>query len=370
MILFLDNLFDSLNGKSKAAPSSKPLKGAVNRTSEHENFWNEALAILKTMKFYCVEKKKFIYVPSLKNLCFSLEGMKYLTRKLLQQKDFSYVMTGSFNQDPLENFFSYMRSHGCRNVNPGVFQFISSFKSLLVNNFMSAHSPYSNCQPDSNDCLDNLRSFLLNENIPGVHNLDPQPVAHSIGIPQIVLVKKTKVARCITSYISGYVARYLLNHFGKCNNCKENITYQDKNVSDHDYIIARQYKNSKLTKAGTTLNIYVIHCLEYLFYLIPRQCHEFHISLKLYHILKENVNITPLNCPLHDISTVFYKFIIRCALFWWCRSINKILKGKDNKFTKFLLTKPNSQAIDPIKLAAHKKYNIKIKRRANKTMFS
>lgn len=294
--------------------------------------------------------------------------MKYLTKKLLHQKHFSYVMTGCFNQDPLENFFSYIRSHGCRNVNPDVFQFISSFKSLLVNNFMSAHSPYSNCQPDSNDCLDNLRSFLLNENIPGVQHLDSQPMAHSLVPSQIVLVKKTKVARCITSYISGYVARYLLKRFGKCNNCKQNITHQEENVNDHDYIIARQYKDSKLTKAGTTFNIYVIHCLEYLFFLIPRQCNEVHISGKLYHILKENVNITPLNCAIHDISTVFYKFIIRCALFWWCRSINKVLKGKDSKFAKFLSTKPNSQSIDPIKLAAYKKYNMKIKRKANKTV--
>lgn len=36
-IIFLNKLFDNLNGKSKRAPSLKPLKG-VSRTSEHKYF--------------------------------------------------------------------------------------------------------------------------------------------------------------------------------------------------------------------------------------------------------------------------------------------------------------------------------------------
>lgn len=54
-----------------------------------------------------------------------------------------------FNQDPLENFFGSIRSHGCRNTNPTVAGFESSYAALLINNLSGQHSPGSNCEEDS-----------------------------------------------------------------------------------------------------------------------------------------------------------------------------------------------------------------------------
>lgn len=356
-------MFDSLNGQSKGTPSSKPLKGGVTRVSEHENFWKNSLEVLKTMRFFCCKKNKFVTVPSVKNLYFTLQGFLYLKTKLLEEKNFSYIMTGSFNQDPLENFFSYLRSYGFRNTNPDVSHFVSSFQSLLVNNFMSAHSPYSNCEEDTSSvCLNNLRSFLCGEFIAGVQPLEEGVVENTTLASQVLLYKKVKVARCITTYISGYVARFLLKSFGRCVLCKKNICFQE-NASDHDYIVCREYNKSHLIRSGTFLNYCVTHSLELLFYIIPRFCDKLNIPHILYDILKQSINSKPLNCPQHDVSNKFYKFVVRCSLFWWCKSVNKILKGKDGKFINFLASKPNLNRIDPMKILASKKYNAKLKMR-------
>lgn len=74
-----------------------------------------------------------------------------------------------------------------------------------------------------------MRNSLLDEIMPGIQPIDPQPAFQSVDIPsEIVLVRKTKVVRCIISYISGYIARYLLRRIEKCSSCKQNITYQNK----------------------------------------------------------------------------------------------------------------------------------------------
>ncbi|KAJ8913343.1 hypothetical protein NQ315_008733 [Exocentrus adspersus] len=58
LILFLDQLFDSINANTKNAPLSKPLKGGVMLDTPHEQFWHEALQIISSMKFYCLKKKR------------------------------------------------------------------------------------------------------------------------------------------------------------------------------------------------------------------------------------------------------------------------------------------------------------------------
>lgn len=332
------------------------------KDSDHENFWRDAIKILDTMKFFSSEKNKFVSVPSVRNLIHTLRGFIYLKTVLLNKRNFTHITTGLFNQDPLENFFSYIRSHGHRNVNPSVVHFISSFKSLLINNFMSAHSPYSNCEQDESQCLDNLRSFLLNESIDGVQPLDSAQSERAQPL-NISFVKRNKVARCIITYISGYVTKFLLKRFGDCKNCKENISFVER-TSDYDFIISREYKTAKLTKPGTFVTFLTGRSLQYLFYLIPRMCNKYKISLFLQSVLKTNLDLTPLNCSQHKIEDSFCKFVTRCSLFWWCRSVNKILKGKDLKFARFLNMNPGKiNKIDPIKVRAYRKYQTKLKKK-------
>lgn len=122
LILFMDKLFDSINANSKIAPKSKPLKGGVTRASGHEEFWKEAIQILKTMKFYCPKRKTFVKTPSIENFILTLEGFLYI-RNILLNRNFNYFLTRRFNQDALENFFGCIRGHGVRNVPPNATNF-------------------------------------------------------------------------------------------------------------------------------------------------------------------------------------------------------------------------------------------------------
>ncbi|XP_050497722.1 uncharacterized protein LOC126878870 isoform X1 [Diabrotica virgifera virgifera] len=159
LILFLDKLFDSLNSNQKTAPVSKPLKGGVTLTSNHDQFWKQSLTLLNKMKFFDRKKQKFVSVPSLKNLNFTIRGFLYLKQKLLKTNN-NYLLLRAFQQDTLENFFGLIRSYRATDNSVSVSDAITTFKALVINNFMSFHSPESNCEKDvSEGALDTLRFF-------------------------------------------------------------------------------------------------------------------------------------------------------------------------------------------------------------------
>jgi hypothetical protein len=353
-ILFIDKLFDSLNGNSKIAPSHKPMKGAVTRTSGHEEFWQESIGIIKKMKFWNGSKKKFVRPPSLLNLIKTLRAFIYLKKLLL--KKINFILPRALNQDCLENFFGSVRAHGARNTSPDVFHFITSFKSLLLNNFMTSHSPSSNCEDDySAGALDNLRCFITGECIAGVRRLDDYE--HPANVPATLLcVKKSRVGKSTIAYVAGFVARKVLKSTSNCQNCKNVLLHSDGDV-DLGVIEARQYANCNLVKPGSYLCFAISQSLSRLFYLIPRNCHKNNLFAMLKHVILKEVNFIVLNCVDHThIGDLVATSIIRCILYYWCKSVNKVLVGKDEKFVRYLRHEPNKTFIDPIKLEARNKY--------------
>lgn len=158
MCLFVDNLFDSANGNVIKPTPGKDLRSAVTLTSPHWVFWSKALDILRSMKYETTKK-----IPSNANWITTIQGLQLICKRLLKA-GFKYILLRNFNQDPIENFFGSIRSHGLRNINPTPANFISSFKSLVINNFTSTHSVGANCEDDDSDgILDNLKDFLFNE---------------------------------------------------------------------------------------------------------------------------------------------------------------------------------------------------------------
>jgi hypothetical protein len=99
-LLFMDALFDSLNGHTRVCPKSKPLKGAVRLYSGHQQYWLECINTLnaRTFKFFNAEKQTFCMVPSITNLIHTLKGMHYLM-EILFKKNFEYVIPRNINQD-------------------------------------------------------------------------------------------------------------------------------------------------------------------------------------------------------------------------------------------------------------------------------
>lgn len=151
-----------MNGSVAQPIHGKTLRCAVNKDSPHIAFWDEALRVLESMKLLKGDGTQSV-APSIKNWILTIKGLKYLWQKL-SQEGFEFLSVRNFNQDPLENFFGCIRSHGVRNVNPTCMQFRQSFAALLVNNLFSVHSPSANCEADdSGGALDTLARLLDEE---------------------------------------------------------------------------------------------------------------------------------------------------------------------------------------------------------------
>lgn len=358
--LFLDKLFDSVNSSHRSAPPGKPLKGGVTSTSSHIEFWYESIKIIKTMKYFCHKNKKFVSVPSLNNCIKTLKGFIYLSKKILDRYPKKYIVLRVFQQDALENFFGCIRNYSGREINPSASHFVSSFKALIINNFMSVHSPGSNCEQDESiGLLGNLKNFFLQQSF---QNRECMPLL-DVEIPSaVVAFKKSKISRCTQVYIAGYITKKLFEKI-KCGSCKQKLLYRDHD-EDTDFITARQYKHSNLIKPGTVLSFLISQSTARLFYVIPRLCHIKQISLLLQKILLEqqpNFKLINQSCHLNNDITLV-KIVIRCCLFFWCKQVNRIIKGKDSKFIKFIQMKPDAALIDPVKMQAYKKLQKKNKR--------
>jgi len=156
----VDKLFDSANGNSIKPEPGKNLRSVVTRNSSYWDFWQNSLITLNSMKYINTNKA---IVPSITNWIKTIKGIMHICKRLLDC-GFEFVLLQNFNQDPIENFFGSIRSHGVRNIKPTPAMFISSFKELLINNFTSNHSIESNCENyDCDGALDNLKNFLFDE---------------------------------------------------------------------------------------------------------------------------------------------------------------------------------------------------------------
>ncbi|KAH1028491.1 hypothetical protein HUJ05_001845 [Dendroctonus ponderosae] len=257
LILFLDQLFDSLNVLKSNKSQAKPLKHRVTIHSEHEVFWHNSLTILKKEGNGSNFEKLKVYTKR--------RFTSKLLVKLLVEENFRFILTGAFNQDPLENFFSYVRSHGLRNTNPDASHFISPFKTLVVNNYISSHSPNSNCEMDiKTECLDNLRTFLTN--------------------PKLYLIRVTDIK--ILLECRRYQKMLLLGRKQSCDICKSNLSIRRGAVLEDNFIDVRQYDQGRLFRPGNYLNFVITHSLNFLFYVTTTVMHYQNISQFLVNFLK------------------------------------------------------------------------------------
>lgn len=135
-----DMLFDSFN--SCSLYSRKKMCCAVKKDSPHLEFWEEMLLFVKTWTF--VDKNgKIISTHCKKGWQVTLRSAIDMSRHLLKQHDF--LLMKRFNQDALENTFSFIRAKRGNDSNPDCSQFNSCIKAILLNNVFSA-SNSSNCE--------------------------------------------------------------------------------------------------------------------------------------------------------------------------------------------------------------------------------
>ncbi|KAJ8968825.1 hypothetical protein NQ314_002087 [Rhamnusium bicolor] len=215
---------------------------AVKEESGHVEFWYEAIKVLRTVKFH--KKGKQSVPPSIKNWIHTLKGFIYLW-SWLKQDNFTFMCTRNFNQDPLENFFCYIRSHGVRNINPTCTHFRQSFTSLLVNNFMAPHSPGANCEQDESDgALDNLNT-LIKTNVSLTEVTGESK--HSLVLPPCEAEDiNTNDVTGISTYVAGFVAKIILKKIGVCKVCRTELVSDSRYCEEYKYLHIRAYNQKAL----------------------------------------------------------------------------------------------------------------------------
>lgn len=324
-MLFFDQLFDSLNGSfGKRKKHGKPLLGPATPTSIHHKTWMESKNILKTMKFINPKTLNNEYVPTLNNWLWTLEGIELLIKNIQTKYGVTSVWLRHLNQDPLENFFGSIRSHGCRNVNPTPERFESAFTTLLVNNLSSVHAPGANCEVDNCNALHEVlitgggskeQMCCLLNNIPDITftPLEEKNDPRKVGGLQ---------------YVSGYFVKNAKKKvFKGCAQCNNNLMSNQ----EPEYLKYREYANKKWLCCPSDSLLNCISNLQDINYAVLKENFEKeHLKELIKTIIIMNVDFSFIKCEIHNVKLIDFLTNIssRFFIYNYCKEINKILLNK------------------------------------------
>jgi hypothetical protein len=324
-LLFVDKLFDSVNGSALNPFDGNLLRRAVTSRTEHVNFWNEALRVLESIQFFS-RNKQFV-PPSITNWILSIRNLKMIWTKL-QSSGFEFLCTRNLNQDPLENFFCCVRSHGVRNINPTCNSFRATFKSLLLNNFLTSHSPSANCEKDETEgVLSGLKSFL---------NTGDEMYGEPVGLvpldyadDKLITFKPVKgdIILQVHGYVTGAMAKTLLKSIGFCKLCRADLK-TEVSSEEHKLIEAREYKPNILLRPRSKFVVLFGLCSQVTSHYLPILCAENNFHTKLVLIINANIKSDIFtSCMEHNLFQMFVTNFVHFYCFTWVGNVNRILRG-------------------------------------------
>lgn len=319
------------------------------------------MPILESIKFESVVRKndcdliKHESIPSIKNWIHNIHTFKEMFDYLTENHKITNLITRNFNQDPLENFFSCIRSNGCRNINPDCNQFISAYKTLIVNNYNSPHSPGANCEDDYNNVMQSFRNLLISD--PDDSQTDNfaceiDSLIEVIGLISSEIRNNDSILHNETKkYVNGYVIKKCKSKiFKKCNDCQKDLCRSEIDLNSLNYEVDYTKKSlfhpsDKFCDLMNDIYYTIIACL--------REWPESAlITLKIKMFVNIACDFKIITCTKHknDLVDFITNLSIKLILNSWCTGVNRLLNGKLTKFDRN----------DPIKLQA---YNYYCKRR-------
>lgn len=338
----MDQLFDSVNGSNYEADHGKKLRCAVTTQSPHLKFWKKSIEILSSVRF--LTEKGEVIPPSLLNWIKTLHSFIYLWN-MLSKLGFKYLCPRNINQDPLENFFGCIRSHGVRNINPSCSSFVSSFKTLLINNFTSTHSPGANCEKDDNYALNSLQLFLQENIEDDTNNTNEENITHDIEKFQFGEEEDEAIINT-HAYITGFIAKLIFKEVGKCSVCCNQLITSSSS-SEHELISLREYRYKSLLRPRTQFRRMLSKMVQLFVKFVKEFILKRNIKKKLPEVFRKQL-CNPFVCNQHDIFNIFISHFLSFFIHTYIKNVNKILKGQAN-----VLKGDN----DEIKLLAQSRYN-------------
>lgn len=347
---FMDSTFDSVNSYTEEYNPKKPLRTLVKPTSGHLEFWTEAAQIFKSVRFYCNKKKIFVKPPTVKNWSDTLSRFVYLHKYLFSFK-YQFITPRVFNQDALENFFGCIRSHAIRSTKPNACNFVSSFKSVVINKMSNYHSNNFNCENEGSS--GNPLEFLCNMVSERASNSGRRPQLQKdeaeltdIAIPDNIPIVNTRVAKNIQVYLSGYISKRLRKGL-TCKSCLRNIVTKN-DIENSELLLSREVRKGILTRPNPNFNYLVGRCIALVSYLLPQVCYKKNVTIILIDCLKKNLPTKIINCRDHNLDERFLTILTDFLLYHYCNTVNKILRGKSVKVLRC--------TSDPIQISAHNLY--------------
>ncbi|XP_063824571.1 uncharacterized protein LOC135077445 isoform X1 [Ostrinia nubilalis] len=349
ILLFFDNLFDSVNGSYNRIEKGKVYRSAVSPKSPHHKLWYKSLPILKSMQF--VGGARSGVVPSLRSWIKTIEAFQQITKKL-HSIGLKSLLLRNFNQDPLENFFGAIRAHGHRNIMPTVPAFEASYKALLINNMVSPKSIGANCESDDGYCLQNLK-YLFYENI-----VRPLPKNIIINFDHINmdltnidnLIKSQNplnIEKCAAAaYCSGWVIKTIYKNIGYCEMCKSDLEGDGEEIYSKFITMKKYSEKCNLHYPNKHLLECLLHIEEITLLILSTQCESDQISEYIKLVTTSLVTLNFVTCESHKEKV---KELIICKgislmINDWCKEINNILNGKNIVFDENC----------PMKMLAHR----------------
>lgn len=307
----MDRLFDSFNGRSPKLNQTKPYRRCMSEKSPHRTLWLSLLPKIRSWKFLLqngtICKEQIPFKTGWITTIEATMGLFNECRKL----GFRFLRTRSLNQDCLENYFSTIRSYNASNTNPNPYQFINTFKTTVLNNFVDVHTHGRNCERDDNSLLENLQSFLQdsdnnNNNIVPISEIYESEFENILIPTEFNKEKDDTYDDQVMSYVCGFLVKKL-RALG-CERCKENLT-TDILAPFHTYTMFRE--NDEKNRL-----IYVTHIVSQILkkiydtvmFLMPSYGHVLNISKKLFVFLNRLINFEWFTCKEH-VETIKKDFI-------------------------------------------------------------
>lgn len=303
------------------------MRSAVKENSPHIDHWNSAIKVFQSMKFVNKFNGKKTVPPCIKNWIITLNSFKYLWLKL-KSNGFKFFLTRHINQDPLENLFGCVRSHGIRNIQPDCYQFLCSFKTLLINNFTSIRSA-GNCEhDDSEEALDNFKKFVESGfNFPNLSKFEYENKIINLPLSNPPdTIELAPISDMAIGYISGYLARTVLKEFNFCRLCKSELI---SNTENNPLIKARDFTKKSLMHPSDKFQRVIAQMLLLTKFILPKFNEDF-IGKQLISLLDVNIEFT-LTCPKHELKKFIYEKFKNFFIFTNIKNINNILKGIDRR---------------------------------------
>lgn len=334
---FFNKVFDSVNAHTMRPET--PLRVAVTKNSKHHDFWPNAIKLLSDMRYVDLKTKQPVKcIPSLKNWIFTLRGFQNIWKKV-NNAGIQFLRTRHINQDSLENFFGMICSHGRRNINPSCSQFSGSYKTLLINNLTSKGSMGSNCEnKNDGDLLFTFKEFLKN-----VSQTTEQIIEEdSVESNQITCNKiMHNISSCRNSqvYVAGWIAKKTLSlkQFKNCSACKRSLLTTDTTCEVYRQLVHREYVQEKPSLTYPNMSFLqeaFIKADSILNENISAICFRRNVSALLRARLNETLNLDFIKCNEHnkELKRSVIQKIVKLFLYTFCKTINKILSGRDTRY--------------------------------------